>query len=307
MQDATEPPMTFPIRRELDAFTTWFNETPFTKWAEAGHPNYQGLGYGQMVYEGFAGPGIGLALMMLVITALHLPLIGKRAPYPNLFFGVVAVASWIAFLTCLSMISSDAMSRVAAPYYPLLIAALPWMTWRGPWDRSRILPGVGILVYAGVLLLVLIAPIRPVLPMLSILRYQTNQHHDGEANSTLAKYEFWTGLRDNLSQIRAALPANEEPVGYAGAARETSYGLWKPLGLRKIFELETPDPRDLEKSRNVHLAVVTERGVQARFGIPLGEWLQRYNVQVVQTFKVDADLTASAEPHLYDWFLVTWK
>ena len=123
----------------------------------------------------------------------------------------------------------------------------------------------------------------------------------------LHKYEFWVDLRDNLRDERAALPVNGEPLGFAGDSRETSYGLWKPFGSRKIFELVTPDPRDLEKTRQVHLAMVTEHGIKARFGIPLKEWLQRYDVQVLRTFKFDSDLISSGNPMLTDWMLVTWK
>ena len=307
-EDMIQPPVTQPVRKELDRLTDWFQATPFSHWIAAGHPNYNNLRYGEYVYEGYAGPGSGITLVLAVIVILHLPfLIFKRAAYPDFFLAITAAAAWIAFLTSLSLISSNSMSRIAAPYYPLLIATLPWLAWRGPWDRSRVISAAGVCAFAGAILLVAIAPIRPVLPMLTLLRYWGEERHSAAAKEILEKYEFWSALRDNLSDLRSALPANRDPIGFAGAERESSYGLWKPLGSRKIFELTSPDPRDLEKSRNVHLLVVTEKGTQVRFGMSLADWLQRYDAQVVYTFKFNSVLDSNTPARITDWMLVTWK
>ena len=243
---------------------------------------------------------------MLIVVVLNLRRWRTQTPYPNAVLTVIAACSWLSFLVCLGMVASDQMSRICAAYYPLLIATLPWMSGR-PEGRSPSLPTLaGVFALAATVLLVVISPIRPVAPIVPLLQHLAAGKTNGFAPSTLAKYQFWSNLRDNLAPIRASLPANNDPIGFGGGDRETSYGLWKPLGSRKIFDLVTPDPRDLTREHNVHLAVVTERGTHDRFGMTLSNWLQRYRVKTLQTYKIDNSLTAKTHNPPDNWLLVTW-
>jgi hypothetical protein len=307
--DFTAPPITVGVKPILTRFTTWFNHTSFSQWMSAGHPNYDGIHYGEIAYEGGAGLGSGVALILILLALVRIG--GKTlasSAYPNSLFPLMALTNWCAFLATLCLLASNAMARTDAPYYPLLIALLPWMAdGKTQIPRLRLVSGVSYVVLAVTIFLFLMAPIRPVFPVLTTLNYLANVRHINAARPILANYEFWARLRDNLSEIRAALPSDAETVGFIGAYRDTTYGLWKPLGTRRVYEFSSPDPKDLERDHGVHFAVVTQRGTEAKFGLSLEDWMHQYKVESIQVFQFYYTLDSKSAPNWGRWALVTWK
>jgi hypothetical protein len=120
----------------------------------------------------------------------------------------------------------------------------------------------------------------------------------------LEKYRMWEALRDDLAPMREHLPPNEAIIGYAGAFKDTSYGLWKPFGSRTILEVEIPigmptGPRPLPG-----FVVATSGGIEQRCGQSLDEWMRKEHKEIRYSFKRSLSLEAGDGGGVDEWYLL---
>jgi hypothetical protein len=190
--------------------------------------------------------------------------------------------------------------RYGAPYYPLLcisILLLPRIVALERRKLAAVVSGAAILVVVPVILL---TPARPVIPIERFARI----FHRPALQSIAAKYHFWAVLRDDLAPLRDQLPSGITRLGYAAGLRDTSYGLWKPFGSRVVVELGLPLGSKSKPQADVQYAVVSERGLQERYGMDLKTWLNFAGSRVVYEFRHNTDLEAHSDPHYESWYLV---
>jgi hypothetical protein len=119
-----------------------------------------------------------------------------------------------------------------------------------------------------------------------------------------AKYRIWSDLRDDLAPLRNALPPEATKLGYAGAFRDTSYGLWKPLGHRVVVELGLPLGSKSRSPPDLNYAVVTERGLEKRYAMDLKAWLDDAGGKVVFEHQRNVGLDTRLAPEYESWYLV---
>lgn len=152
----------------------------------------------------------------------------------------------------------------------------------------------------SVIPIIILTPARPLVPL--ALLEKANSF--GPVSKILDKYRMWETLRDDLKPMRQHLPKEEKVIGYAGAFRDTSYGLWKPFGSRVLPEIGVPIKNPARHVKVPNFVVATENGIQQRFGLSLDEWMHHENKTVAYTFKRATGLEADSAGARDEWFLL---
>jgi hypothetical protein len=277
---------------------------PVFAWLSYSHGEFTGIHFGQMPYEAAAGLGFGLALYLAVL--LGGALVVKPPPgspgfrHRTLAQWVLFGAAWLAFGVYLAKLGSYESARIAAPYYPLLLASL-LVGSRLAWlERKPFFHGLACVSALTVLPVIILTPARPLLPIHALAR------HGGPPalQKMVAQYQFWAGLRDDLAPVRAALPPDAVKLGYGGGFFDTSYGLWKPFGGRQFVELGLPLGSHLPPPAGLKYAVVTAEGLKLRYGMGLPEWLASTGGKVISTCQRDRRLDAHSAPEYEAWYIV---
>ena len=106
--------------------------------------------------------------------------------------------------------------------------------------------------------------------------------------------------------MRAALPPGTARLGYAGAMRDTSYGLWKPFGHRVIVELGLPVGSQTKPPADLEYAVVTERGLRQRYDLDVKSWCDFAGAEII--FAMQRNISLEGATAVYDsWYLVKFQ
>jgi hypothetical protein len=305
-RDATQPPL-LPGSQRVNAALEKFNQSAFADWLRQSHGEFSRVRYGEMAYEGPAGPGFGLAFYVALLIAgiwfvkttateasgssasLALPV--RLAPW----------LAWLAYAVYLVKLGSDHSPRIAAPFYPLLLVTLLRCPRVAALERKKISGVLAGLAAATVIPIIILTPARPLIPVSAIAGIS----HSTAINKIAEEYHFWDSLRDDLAPLREKLPHGVTRLGYAGGFHDTAYGLWQPLGSRVIVELGLPPgshaalpPPDLT------YAVVTERGIRERYQFNLATWLTRTDGEIIFTYPHNVMLDAHSPPKYESWYLV---
>ena len=190
--------------------------------------------------------------------------------------------------------------RIAAPFYPLLLFSIVRLPRVRQLERTKCSAFLAILAAISVVPVIILTPARPLFPVNTLARIV----HKPWAQNLAAKYAVWGRLRDDLAPMREALPPGLTTLGYAGGFGNTSYGLWKPLGLRKVFELGLPLGSRNKPPADLRYAVVTDDGLQQRYQMDLKTWCEYTHAEVVFEMKRDRTLDAHTAPVYESWYLV---
>ena len=306
VRDATQPPLVLGSQR-VNAALEGFNHSAFVNWLREAHGEFSNYHYGEMVYEGPAGPGFGLAFytaFLLVgfcfVKINHASRMSVTTPLACAW-RLVPWLAWIAYAVFLAKLGSDHSPRIAAPFYPLLLVALLRWPRVAALERRKVSGVIAGCAAITVIPIMILTPVRPLVPVQTLARVT----HSSAIAKIAEQYGFWNYLRDNLAPLRKGLPSGVTRLGFAGGFRDAAYGLWQPLGSRVIVELGLPPglhaplpPLDLA------YAVVTERGVSERYGLTLVEWLSAAHGQVIFEYPRNVMLDAHSPPKYESWYLV---
>jgi hypothetical protein len=101
-----------------------------------------------------------------------------------------------------------------------------------------------------------------------------------------------------------ALPPGVTKLGYAGGFRDTSYGLWKPLGSREVIELGMPLGSKFRPPVALQYAVVDQRGLKERYDLDLNSWCEQVGAEVIYEMSYNRALDGHTAPHYESWYLV---
>jgi hypothetical protein len=309
VNDAVQPPY-LPGNHQLNSALQGLNHSSFMQTLEESHRQFHGIVFGNLAYEGGAGPGIGLAAYtaILILGAMTLRQTTSRttAPAATLLPWAVRLAPWLAWVSYavfLAKLGSYQSARIAAPYYPLLLVALLRCPRVAAFERKKLAGVLAVVAAALVLPVIFLTPVRPLVPVQTAARFI----HLSALEKTAADYRIWAGSRDGLGPIRAqlrTLPPDAARLGYAGGFLETPYGLFQPFGRRAIVELGLPLGSNRLPPPDVPYAVVTDGGLQARYQMDLKTWLDRVGGEVLFTFSRNTALDAHSASQYVSWYLV---
>ncbi len=305
-KDATQPPL-LPGSRHLNAALEKLNRSAFVDWLRRSHGEFTDIHYGEMVYEGAAGPGFGLAVYVALLlagvwfvkispsprdsAAGSLPLAWRLAPW----------LTCIAYAVYLLKLGSDHSPRIAAPFYPLLLIGLLRWPRVAALERKKLFTALSGFAAASVVPIIILTPARPLIPVQTLARVT----HHAAVEKIAEEYRFWDYLRDDLAPLREKLPADATRVGFAGGFHDTAFGLWPPLGRRVVVELGLPPgPHAALPPPDLEYAVVTARGLSERYQLGLAEWLAAVHGTVIFEYSRNVMLDAHSPPKYESWYLV---
>ena len=296
----------FPASQHVNALLDNFNQSHFVHWLEQAHWQFGGVRFGEMVYEGPAGPGFGLTCYVLFLL-VGIVLI-KATPLPRASAVLLPCAwrlapwlAWIAYAVYLAKLGSDHSPRIAAAYYPLLLVTLLRWPRVAALERKKFSGVLAGCAAATLIPVIILTPVRPLIPIQTLARVT----HSAVIGRLADQYHFWDYLRDDLAPLREQLPAGATRVGFAGGFRDTAYGLWKPFGSRVIVELGVPAGLHAPlPTPDLKYAVVTARGLSERYNLTLAAWLAAAGGQIIFEYPRNVMLDAHSAPKYESWYLV---
>jgi hypothetical protein len=303
VNDAVQPPVC-PAAEKITARLEPLNHSAFMQFLQWSESSTDGIRFGNMPYEGAAGLGCGLgfyAVFLLLggllvkptarVVPADLPLAWRLAPW----------AAWPALGVMLAEVTfSPHIPRYAATYYPFLCISLLRLPRIAALERRRLAAVVAGVAAAAVVPVILLTPARPVIPFERLAK----TFHRPALQNIAEKYHYWAVLDDDLAPLRAQLPPEATRLGYAAGFRDTAYGLWKPFGSRVVMELGLPLGSNSKPPADMRYAVVTERGLQQRYGMDLKTWLNFAGGQVLFEHRRNDQLETHSAPHYESWYLV---
>jgi hypothetical protein len=202
----------------------------------------------------------------------------------------------------MAKLPTDHIPRYAAPYCPLVFISILLLPRIAALERRRIAAVISVFSILAVVPVILLTPARPVIPVELIARIA----HRPAFETFVTKYRLWAGLRDDLAPLRNALPPGTTKLGYAGAFRDTSYGLWKPFGSRVVMELGLPLGRKTMPPVDLDYAVVTERGLRQRYDLDVDAWCELAKAKIVFEMERNASLEGATAKY-ESWYLVKFQ
>ena len=302
LNDATQPPY-FPGSQAVNARLQAFNQGPFIARLERAHGEFSGVHYGEMVYEGGAAYGFGLALYAIAILAGSLFVVARVPALPNPLPWAMRIApwlAWISYLVLLVKLGSNHSARIATPYYPLLLVPLLRCPRIAAFEKTPWAGGLAVCCAATVLPIMLLTPARPLVPIQTLARIT----HRAALQKLADQYALWGGMRDNLAPLRAQFPKDATQMGYGGGFNSTPYPLFRPLGSRQITELGLPIGSGKLPARDLKYAVVTDDGIQSRYQMDLKTWLDQVGGHILFTYERNVVLDAHSPAKYESWYLV---
>jgi hypothetical protein len=308
LNDATQPPLFAGILSPARLYSVLRHVlSPVLPWLPQ-VPSGRGAMSFSMAYEGNSGLGFGVgAYMILVLLGAGFvkPPQPRAAPSGRLpmIWRLALLSAWPAYMVMLMKLGGGHASRIGAPFYPLLLVSLLRLRRVGWLERRRFTEWLAVAAALTVVPIIVLTPARPLLPspVVSWLASKPSLSFLAE------RYCHWTDLRDPLWRLRALIPPEATKLGYAGGFKETPYGLWKPIGSRQVVELGLPVGSKAGPPSDLQYAVVTEAGLQARYGADLETWCRATRAQVIFQLQVNEALTGHDLPDLSFWTLVKFN
>jgi hypothetical protein len=304
-RDSIQPPF-LPGSAHVNAVVKPFNQSSFVKRLHQSHGEFNGIGFGEMVDEGGAGAGFGLAfyLVFLLVSCL----VEKRAVPRQISFASVPWEwrlapwlAWIAYAVYLAELGSYHSARLAAAFYPLLILSLLRLPRVRLVERTKISGFLAGCAAATVIPIIVLTPARPLVPVQTLARLTGNSGLDKIAE----KYRFWEYVRDDLGPLREKVPKDVTRLGFAGGLHNPSTDLWLPPGSRSIVELGLPlGPRAPMPPPDLEYAVVTDNGLLERYNLSLEQWLAATQGHVVFEYSHNTELESHSAPTYEIMYLV---
>ncbi len=304
--DTVQPPV-FPVAQKINARLKPLNQSKFMQWLRWAQPNSDGVVFGNMAYEGAAGLGCGLGLygLFLLVGGWFVKPAARVAPVAFPWaWRLVPWTAWLAFGVVLAEVGfAQHINRYGTAYYPLIIISILTLPRIAALERRKIAGVISGVAMLAVMPVILLTPARPVIPFERLAQI----FHRPALQTIAAKYRVWSDLRDDLAPLRNALPPEATKLGYAGAFRDTSYGLWKPLGHRVVVELGLPLGSKSRPPADLNYAVVTERGLEQRYAMDLKTWLDYTGGKVVFEHQRQTTLESRSAPQYESWYLVKFN
>jgi len=271
------------------------------EWLSKSHRMFNGLGFGDMIYEGDAGAGFSIGVFLIAGTLIGFAMRGKISKPRQAAWQTVALLSGIAaWLVLLMQLGSSHTPRNAATYLPLLLFACSRLAPLRRFMHSKGARLLALFGMASVIPIIILTPARPLIPLSFLEKYKDV----GPVGKALGKYKVWEKFRDDLKPMRDHLPDGEKVIGYAGAFRDTSYGLWKPLFTKTLPELGIPLKNPQTHAPVPNFVVATAPGIRQRFDLTVEDWAARERKEIVYSFNRSKSLDADSPQDQDTWYLL---
>ena len=277
---------------------------PLMDWLHYSHPHFGNIHFGEMVYEGTAGIGFGICAYLFFVLAgqffVKRPVTQAGAGSLLWAWRLGPILAWVAYAIMAMKLASPHTARISVPYYPLMMLSLLRCPRVAAFERRKVAGLAAGLAAFTVIPIIIFTPARPLIPPPLISWMESKPSFKSFAD----KYQLWGTFRDDLAPIREAIPPDVTRLGYAGGFLETSYGLWKPLGSRRIVELGLPVGSATLPGGDIQYAVITERGIRDRYSMDMDAWLRLTGAETVYVMKRNVALDGRTAKSYESWALV---
>ncbi len=238
------------------------------------------------------GLGLGVTALLLVQLALRRRQDAAAGPQPW-SMRLLRWSPWLSLLVYSAIAAIQTTSRIAAPYYALLLPTLLPRGSRGDISRRAWWPRLALLAYGSTFLLMVLSPSRPLWPAVRVLGTLQERFHHPLIARALTVYQVYGDRAELLSGLVKHLDHPDDTIGFiAQNALETS--LWKPFGTRRVVHLLPQDDAAAVRARGAQAIVVPVVEMEGMTGLSITEWSRRIGAELV----VEEELrtTASHEP-----------
>ena len=258
-----------------------------------------GLSAGELATE--EGAGIGLGLLILCCIGLAFS-IGHRFQggfsNPAMIFGLLSCVALAAFM---AKLGSESAARLAAPYYVGIVIPLLALRSQGLLVAKRWWRLLAIACALSVMPALLLNPSRPLIPV-PILNAAAKCCHVPESIVVRIRsvYSVYGNRSDSLAELRGHLPTGSKTIGFAGTGNDSEYSFWKPLGGRKVTDLN-PDAGKMTNLDGVDVIVGSEWGIDDRYHMKADELAARVDGKILWREKIA--IMAGRKPQ--EWYVIT--
>ncbi len=275
-----------------------FRETQAFKYLSAEYPRFS-VRANELASEEASGLGLGLTGLLAFLYARRC-VKSLRSNLPSstekrIGF-TVGLAGWIALLVFMAKLGSEAVPRIATPYYPLLFL---WPLL--PHDAALLIKKPGFrwtawLAAASVIPAVILSPARPLFPTQRVVAYM-EKHHPGETLSNRMKtvYEVYARRSDIHARVREQLPHHARVIGFAGTGDDSELSFWRPLGRTVVRDLPAGERHRLPNVGGVDVIVTYEGACRERYSRSVEELAAALGWQVTASVPVQSKAAAQIE------------
>jgi hypothetical protein len=317
----TQPPV-MPFADEVSRKLNPELQSEFFQELRRYYPRFN-LDWAEVAEEEHAGIGIGLTALLVVTSvaavearrrrhnaaARHVATVAAQTGFnwSSLFSPastsggmVVCVAAWVALLFLMAKLGSEAVGRLAAPYYPLMFASFLFLPGNAMVVRRRWWKALAFLAaFSALPALILSAP-RPLWPAQDVLRI-LDQLMPGSrlVERAATVYAVYAARADVLGSLREHLPPGAETIGFLGTSDEPETALWRPFGTRRVVDVTKENEQQL-LGKGVSTLVLSNYGVEETYGYSLDDWLQQRHAHILDREKLIVYVRRGPE----DWVVV---
>ena len=103
-----------------------------------------------------------------------------------------------------------------------------------------------------------------------------------------------------MAELRGHLPTGSKTIGFAGTGNDSEYSFWKPLGVRKVRDLN-PEAGKMPDLVGVDVIVGSEWGINDRYHMKADELAARVYGNIIWQGKIA--IMAGREPQ--EWNVIT--
>jgi hypothetical protein len=191
-------------------------------------------------------------------------------------------------------------ARLISPYYPLLLGLVLVSPGMAEVVRSRWWRSLVWMNFLLALVVLVVAPGRPLWPAQTILsRLQATRPASRAIARPLEVYRVYSMRSDPLANIRDVLPQSESSIGFMGTDDDIDMSLWRPFGARRVEHILVSDSLEEIRCRNIQYVVVGGFNLIQQ-GTTLAAWLDRTHGKVIATTTAKIKVTEGTQ----EWFVV---
>jgi hypothetical protein len=242
VDQSLQPPL-LPYARQIQS--RLYDVMP-TRLSDALHNGFPKFAWalGELPQEETAGLGLGITL--LIVLALCSPVLERtpRVSSPRSFLQarrqavLVSVGAWLACLTYMAILGSEAAARLLSPYYPLLILPLILHPANTRMVARRWWKYLATVCAAATVIGLILSPSRPLWPAkLVIDKLVKSAPNNGQVQRIDEVYRVYSQRDDLLAPLRAHIPSDVRIVGFIAGINDSELALWRPIGQRRVVEM----------------------------------------------------------------------
>jgi hypothetical protein len=243
-----------------------------------------GLSTEEIPAEESTGVGLGIILGLIPfgLTAAIARLFNRRlliAPNRQAFYIIGGLA--IACLVYMAKIGTEAVPRVVAPYYPLLVGAcLVIASLDGRVIHRRLITCAGVVAMLCALPVLILSPSRPLFPVQTVFHILKDHIPAHLADRFQGVYTAYASRATAFEPI-TSLISDEPVVGLVQRGNDSIASLWRPFGSRKLVEVTPDDSPDQIRAQGFRLVVVSNNALQYRYHVDIDSLLSKWTAHLV--------------------------